>query len=59
MKQIYLAYDIARCNGNGRDECNTCLRKIVPGHPIRQVYMGSWALDTPCESRIPVEAKDE
>jgi hypothetical protein len=59
MTEYRLAYDIARCVGNGRDECNTCLRKLVPGHPTWQVYMGSWALDGPCESRIPVNEEEK
>ena len=50
----HLPYDIARCEGNGREECKSCLRKLSPGHPKWQNYLAPWVLDSRCESRIPV-----
>lgn len=44
-EQPRLPYDIARCTGSGsytegwREGCEFCLRRIVPGHPERQVMM--------------------
>jgi hypothetical protein len=52
-------FTTARCMGNGRDECGTCLRKTLPDHPERQWWIGPWVLDTPCESRIPINKQEK
>jgi hypothetical protein len=58
----YLPFDVARCAGvhdteDGvtywREGCERCLRRIVPGHPIRQVTMEPPAIIVfECESLI-------
>lgn len=50
--------DFARCMSGHRKECETCQRNanINPPHSQsqRQVWIGVWVLETPCESRVPV-----
>lgn len=59
----YLSRDFARCSSNPLHiECKTCLRNVnnSPVEPnTRQVWIGSWVLDTPCISRVPMEKVNE
>jgi hypothetical protein len=47
-----------RCAGSGRSECDTCKLNVnnSPIHPstTRQIWIGRWELETPCESRVPL-----
>ena len=51
----YIPQDNAKCPGNPiKEECETCLRKILPIHPdtYAQVWQGPWVIeDRPCPRR--------
>lgn len=36
-----LPYDYSRCMGSSSETCQDCMRKLSPGHPIRQVYIAA------------------